>query len=44
LTLNNLGNLYRDTQRLKEAEAAFTDGLAILMKLREITLQHMRTD
>ena len=32
-TLNNLGVLYSDTQRLKEAEAAYTEGLAIRREL-----------
>ena len=33
--LNNLANLYSDTQRMKEAEAAYLEALALLRKLAQ---------
>ena len=35
MTLNNLANLYSATQRMKEAEQAYAEALAIRRKLAE---------
>ncbi len=44
-TLNNLGNLYRDRQRMKEAETAYQEGLSTYRELAqanpEVYLPHV---